>query len=332
MKTPQRLMVLLLAALMLAAPVHADYADVPQTTWAYEIINRATEQKLVEGVGADCFGYGRGITVAEFSMMLCRLMDWELQSPAKGSFADNQDTQSWYYSAIETAYANGALRKLGENVGVNGSLEREEMAAMTVRAIGYATLSGMVQDDCPFDDVTTNPGYIALAYHMGIMNGMTATQFSPTATATREQAVAVLLRVYDRIHGAQVKTHRGAAPADAFTAAPLSDTSGRIPMAPRAPLSSVYEAAVKAGEGGAVALHTAPFNATTGKAISQGELETMLASASTRTYHSARYGSSYLVHSERGSSIVVWYETDDDISEKLTLCCLMGVGSVYLTD
>ena len=38
-----------------------------------------------------------------------RLMGWELVTPEKGSFTDNQDTAKWYYSAIETAYAHGAL-------------------------------------------------------------------------------------------------------------------------------------------------------------------------------------------------------------------------------
>ena len=332
MKTRQRLLALFLAALALAAPARADYSDVPSTNWAYEIVNRATELKLVGGVESGRFGYRREITLAEYATMLCRLMDWETVSPAQGSFADNQEPWRWYYSAIETAYANGALRKLTANAGVKEPLKREELAAMTIRALGYATLAGVAQDDCPFDDVTTNPGYIALAYHMGIMDGVSKGSFSPAATATREQAAAVLLRVYDRIHGARTEVYHAAAPDGAIAAVPLLDKGGRIPMAPRAPLEAVYEAALKAGEGGAVELHTAPYDATANRRVTQKELDALLASGSTRVYRSARYASSYLVRSGHGGSTVVWYETEDDVAEKVALCRLMGVGSVYLAD
>lgn len=64
---------------------------------------------LLQGVGGGRFGLGRTMTRAAYATALCRLMGWELVTPEKGSFTDNQDTAKWYYSAIETAYAHGAL-------------------------------------------------------------------------------------------------------------------------------------------------------------------------------------------------------------------------------
>ena len=331
MKLFRRLTALVLAALLLAAPVLAGasgFSDVPKTHWAYESICRASELGLISGDGKGRFGLRQSVTRAEYATMLCRLMGWEPLSPERGSFADNQDPDAWYYSAIETAAAHGAIPKLGVNAGVKDPLRREELASMTVRALGYATLAGIVQDDCPFADAAVNRGYITLAYHMGFMNGGTDGSFSPDAPATREQATVVLLRVYDRMHAEIAQLPVSALPEEgtAVWAASISEQSGAVPMEPRAPLETVYAAALKAGEGGAVVLHTSPYNATTRRALSADQLERLLADEETRVYRSQRYESSYLIC--RGA--VVWFETEEDIAEKVTLCRLLGVGTVYL--
>ena len=343
MRMIRRGTVLVLAMLLLAAPARAasgtTFVDVPRSSWAYENVRRAAEYGLVGGVGDDAFGLGRQVTRAQYATMLCRLMGWEMISPARGSFDDNQDKTAWYYSAVETAYAHGALPKLSARAGVNEPLPREEMATMTVRALGYASLAGVVQDDCPFTDVTTNRGYIALAYHMGFMGGVDTNLFSPKAASTREQAATVLLRAYDRLHADVAQASASAMPsgAAAVWAEPLTGAQAPIPMNPRAPLENVYDACVKAGVSGAVALHTAPCAVTLrngtvsgGRELTQAELSALLSDDATRTYRSARYGSSYLVHTEPNGSTVVWYETAEDVAAKLTLCRLMGVKTVYV--
>lgn len=326
MKVFRRLSVFALALLLLAASAQAAYSDVPETSWARASIERATELGLINGANGQ-FGLGRKITRAEYATMLCRLMGWELTSPAAGSFADNQDPSQWYYSAIETAYAHGALRKISANVGANEPLSRGEMAVMTVRALGYASLAGEVQDDCAFTDVATNPGYIALSHRMGIMDGVGGGRFQPDAPALREQAAVVLLRAYDRLHAATPERKTAdEAPEGAVCAEPIENRGARIPMYPRAPLESVYRAAAKAGKGGAVALIVTPCDAATGEELRQWELDAMLSDVAAGVYRSARYKSSYLISGDR----VVWYESETDIADKLELCRLMGIQTVYL--
>ena len=343
MKLLRRTAALLSTAALLLVPARAagdtQFADVPQTHWAYESVHAATQYGLVNGLSAKTFGLGQPLTRAQYCTMLSRLMGWAEVLPDHPTFRDNQDKTTWYYGAVETAYANGALLKLSPECKPNEPLPREEMAAMTVRALGYANLAGTVQDDCPFSDVSINRGYIALAYHMGIMGGVSAQTFSPKTASTREQAASVLLRAYDRLRATPARESLSAMPAGAAVfAAPLSDTSGRIPMCPRAPLESVYDAAVKAGAGGAVALRTAPWAAVVkdGSILAQmtltrGELAELLADEASTVYQSARYGSSYLIRlGENGSQTVVWYETEEDIAEKIGLCQLLGVKTVYV--
>ncbi|MBQ9458846.1 MAG: S-layer homology domain-containing protein [Oscillospiraceae bacterium] len=348
MKRFTRIAAALLALLLLplsALADGADYDDVPKDHWSYESVMHATELGLVGGVSPGHFGFGESVTRAQYAMMLCRLMDWTMISPETGSFTDNQDRGTWYYSAIETARAHGVLlpEVLGSACRPGEPLQREEMAAMTVRALGFSQLAqllaGMVQNDCPFVDVTTNKGYITLSYHMGFMGGVSPKYFQPREASRREQAAAVLLRVYDRLH-APVKTGVLSDGVSAVEAKPISELGGRIPMCPRAPLESVYNAALLAGEGGAVAL------VTTGLAVevkgervlapltlTANELSVYRSEDAGTISRSARYASSYLVHNvSENDKVYVWFESDDDLALKVELCRLLGVSAVYVTD
>lgn len=336
MKLLQRFSALLLSLALLAAPVRAaapTFSDVPESHWAYESIRRAAELGLVGGIGNGKFGLGQQITRAQYATMLCRLMGWTMLDPAQGSFDDNQNRGAWYYSAIETAAANGVILKLSKTCKPDEPLPREEMAVMTLRALGYGdgVLAGLVQSDCPFTDATTNRGYIAMANRMGFMSGVGNNKFSPKTVSTREQAAAVLLRVYDRLHA---RVAQGSLPsgASAVRAESITGTQTPIPMCPRAPLEKVYAAAVKAGAGGSVVLHTTPWAVTVkdgqvsgGAAITEEALAEYLADSATRTARSTRYGSSYLIN----GSTVVWYESAEDVAAKVELCKLLGVSAVY---
>ena len=196
------LVLALLLTLSVGAAGTAGFSDVPESHWAAQSIRRCVQTGLLQGVGGGRFGLGRTMTRAAYATALCRLMGWELVTPEKGSFTDNQDTAKWYYSAIETAYAHGALTGESRQCRPNDAITREEMAKMTVRALGLAMLSGAAADDCPFSDVSVAQGYVALAYRMGIIKGVSAYNFEPKKEATREQAAAVLLRTYDRLHAA----------------------------------------------------------------------------------------------------------------------------------
>ena len=201
--------VLLCAALLCAAlpaPAAAastGFSDVPATHWAADSIRRAVDLGLFQGQTATRFGLGAPMTRGAFVTALCRLFGWEMVTPETGSYADNQDKTAWYYSAVVTAYANGAITHQTDTFRPRDPITREELAVMLVRAMGYGTIAGLAQDlPIPFQDVTTNTGYVAMAYELGLVNGTSATAFSPDRTATREQAAVMLIRLYDSYHAA----------------------------------------------------------------------------------------------------------------------------------
>ena len=180
------------------------FTDVPAGHWASSQISRAVDLGLFQGETSTRFGLGHPMTRAAFAVVLCRFFGWEMETPDHGSYTDNQDPDAWYYSAVETAYAHGAITSQTADFRPADAITREELAVMLLRAMGYGTIAGLAQDlPMPFRDVRTNSGYLSMAYALGLISGTSATTFAPDQAATREQAAVILMRLYDKLHAAE---------------------------------------------------------------------------------------------------------------------------------
>ena len=141
---------LLLAAMLVgtvpAGAVSTGFTDVPADSWAAADIRRCVELGLFQGETPTRFGMGHQMTRAAFTVVLCRLFGWDMETPETGTYADVQDTGAWYFSAVETAYAHGAITRQTENFRPQAPITREEMAVMLVRALGWGAIAGLAQD------------------------------------------------------------------------------------------------------------------------------------------------------------------------------------------
>lgn len=197
---------LLLSALLLGSlPASAaiSYSDVPLEHWSASDVELAAEYGLMEGVGDGLFGLGRQLDRASFVTILSRMFSWSPAVPAAPSFSDCP-ADRWYYSAVESALAQGVIQS-GEPFRPTDPITRREMAVMLVKALGYESLvSTAAALPSPFGDVSGD-GYITLAHDIGMTNGVPISdgsyRFLPDATATREEAAAMLVRVYQRYTG-----------------------------------------------------------------------------------------------------------------------------------
>ena len=72
---------------------------------------------------------------------------------------------------------------------------------MLVRALGLKSAAVLAEKrgSLPFTDVTIRKGYISVAYAIGMTNGTSASTFSPDNSATRAQAAAMLVRIYEKL-------------------------------------------------------------------------------------------------------------------------------------
>ncbi len=176
----------------------APFDDVPDTHWAAPYIQSLRQLGITNGMGNNRFGLGRTLTRAEFVTFLCNLMGWEKAMPETGYFTDNQNKALWYFSPIETALRHGAIDGTDKAFRPDAPITREEMAIMLVRTLGYNDLAGhMSYLTSPFADVTRNIPYIAMAADFGLINGKSPTRFDPYASALREEAAAILMRMYE---------------------------------------------------------------------------------------------------------------------------------------
>lgn len=329
-----------------AAGVYAGYNDVPEDHWAAESIRRATEIGLFRGVDESNFGLGQPISRAAFVQALVRLFGWEDVVPANATFTD-VSREKWYYAAVETAVANGAVVASGSVFRPEQSLNRGDMAAMIMRALAYTSLAGTVSNaESPFSDVTANKGFITMAYDMGIVGGIGDGKFAPSGTATREQAATILVRVYERLSAQSSKvTEIGE---DAFirvkTAPPVE--GDELPTTPLEPITELYNALrqMKAsgqnmgqvvlcltGGGVRTTVSTAQGKIISTDTISAQQVQKMLERDNAHIYYSERYESAYFVYEPNTyQTVTVWYQSEESLAVKLQLAKMFGVTKYIL--
>ena len=179
------------------------FTDVPANHWAAGDIQRCVELGFFRGESATRFGLGQPMTRAAFTVALSRFFGWETTARTQSVYTD-VPANAWYAGAVQAAYAHGAVTSQRTEFRPNDPITREELAVMLVRALGYGTIAGLAQDlPCAFQDVTTNAGYITMAYDLDLTKGVSATSFAPSRAALREQVAVILVRLYDKLHQAE---------------------------------------------------------------------------------------------------------------------------------
>lgn len=170
----------------------ASYTDVPDAHWAAEVIGEATDCGVILGRPDGSFGVGETVRRSEFATMLVRMMKWEQSLSNDSKFVDVKK-EDWYFTAANTLFERGVFQE--SYFRPNENITRCEMATMLVSALGYQELAE-AQETCSFQDVLGQKGYVSLAHAFGIINGKSDTIFDPNGYALREEAAAMMMRLY----------------------------------------------------------------------------------------------------------------------------------------
>ncbi len=320
------------------------YSDVPKNHWAAQSVRRAGELGLFQGVGGGRFGLGEPITRAAFVTALVRLFGWEAERPQSPAFSD-VPAGAWYFSAVETAFAHDAFRLQQGRFRPEEPITREEMAVMLVRSLGYTSLAVTLgAEECPFTDVSVSPGYITLAYDLGIVGGTGNGRFDPGSSAAREQAAAVLVRVYDKLHAASRQVQSAGNSRVVSVSTPMSDLDAAAPATPLEPIAELYRALRNAKNSGAdpektvlqltaggVRTLVAGGRVVSTAAVSAGEVRRILTSEDVSTYYDSRYESAYCIYRPNDAqTATLWYQSGESQAAKLRLARLFGVTRYVL--
>ena len=179
------------------------FADVPDSHWAAADIELCAHLGVMNGVTSTTFGLRQSLSRAAAVVILGRFFQWESGDPADLPYQDINPA-AWYAPTLASAYREGVMTDQNRLFRPDEPITRGEFAAALIRALGYSMLSGLAGAS-PFADVSANAGYIALAHDMGLMNG-NGGLFAPDAAATREQAAAILARLYRKLQAEPRKT------------------------------------------------------------------------------------------------------------------------------
>jgi len=175
--------------------------------WAVKDITTLANKLIVNGTGADKFEPGRNITRAEFAAMIVRALG--LQATEAADFSD-VPASAWYAGEVAAAAEFGIVK--GDGTGKfrpTDTITRQEMAVMVIRAQALAGKEVVLSAD---EIAAVLGGYsdagqigswaqaeLAAAIDAGIVRGTSDNTVTPNATATRAEAVAMIIRLLGNV-------------------------------------------------------------------------------------------------------------------------------------
>lgn len=181
------------------------FRDVPNTSWYFGEVDRAVTVGLFNGTGLYCFAPDSSLTRAMFVTVLYR-MNLKLGGAAKAEktaerFRDVPEGE-WYSDAVAWAAGNGIVEGYGNGIfKPEQSITREEMCTIMNRAFGKTLPEDAADAKLTFSDSAAISAWaaesVARMAYAGIIRGVGNNRFAPSDTATRAEAAAIVLRMYD---------------------------------------------------------------------------------------------------------------------------------------
>ncbi|MGN7382094.1 S-layer homology domain-containing protein [Paenibacillus sp. SAFN-117] len=172
--------------------------------WAKSYVDLLSHKLIVDGYEDGSFGPERSITRAEFAAIIARSLGLDTSASSSSTFSDVQ-SGDWYAGVVNAAVQSGIVDGYEDGTfRPNAQINREELAAMVVRALAYVgkdvKVSSTEQDAllakfADADSIVWGQAELAAAVKAGIVDGMTDTSIAPRNDATRAQAATMLNRL-----------------------------------------------------------------------------------------------------------------------------------------
>ncbi len=209
-KLASAMIVLTLSATAVAFPAEAKtFSDVPQSHWAYSVIDEASDDGIMNGKAAGVFAPNATLTRAEYATMLYNLApESDVMKLVHGSTADNGlydvDGNAWYADTVSWAVARGVFKNNDGSFSPNRTITREEMAVATYEFLhkycdGKFVLDSIYKgftDDAAFSS-SANRDKVYILVNNGIIAEKSDGSFDPQGSLTRAEAAAMAVRVAD---------------------------------------------------------------------------------------------------------------------------------------
>ena len=174
-----------------------DFTDI-QGHWAATFIAEAVQRGMASGYPDHTFQPDRTVTRAEFTALLARALSLEPTDDPL-AFADVSAIPGWAAADIARAVAAGIVQGYEDRTfRPNRTITREEMMVMLVKALQLNV--DMAKTSTFADNALISSWakpYVAAADEADLIAGTGNHHFSPSAPATRAEAITFLLRAAD---------------------------------------------------------------------------------------------------------------------------------------
>lgn len=180
----------------------AKFNDLAGVEWASEAINALADKGVINGKGEGKFAPNDSVTRAEFAKILVQAFGLADPNATANALTDVKQGD-WYYNAVASAYTKGVITGKGDGTfGVNDQISRQDMAVLIYRAAKAANIQlPVLKEEVKYADGANIADYakeaVTALQRAGIVNGVSETEFAPTATATRAAAAQMIYRTYN---------------------------------------------------------------------------------------------------------------------------------------
>jgi endo-1,4-beta-xylanase len=175
--------------------IRGEFTDLDQASWAATAINYLANHGIVSGRDSVTFAPNDNITRAEFAKIVVGAFG--IDTGATAYFSDVA-SDAWYAPYVGACYAEGIITGYEDGTFKPDALvSRQEMAVMVKRAADVCNVAlESINEKIDFEDEGSIADYakdaVSSLQQAGVINGMTATEFAPSETATRAQAAKIL--------------------------------------------------------------------------------------------------------------------------------------------
>lgn len=163
--------------------------------WAKATIQEAVASGIAEGYVDGSFKPNQQVTRAEFTKLIASALNLPAAS-GELTFSDKDSIQAWALPFVQQSVQAGIINGYEDGTfKANNNITRSEMAVMVVKALDLeleeaATLEFTDNDSIP---AYAKP-YVATAVKHGLIEGLGDGSFGGKHTATRAQAVTIIVR------------------------------------------------------------------------------------------------------------------------------------------
>lgn len=176
----------------------AVFIDMQSYEWAVDAVNYLYKNKMISGVGNNCFAPNQNVTRIEFIKMVCTASA-VIDRTAEASYSDVAK-EHWGYLYAASGKRAGFTDIYDDTfLGADTDITREDMAYMAYKAIKLfdtndtQNSSGRFSDDGEIADYAKDAVYYLK--DAGIINGRGNNLFEPKGTATRAEAAKIIYNV-----------------------------------------------------------------------------------------------------------------------------------------